>query len=251
MRIKHIISIAAIVALIVSCARRVETGYEAIPLVDRLVTDSLPSLQKMASSAGQPSGAIVLIGDPLNCLAVSEKMMVCDEFDNVDARQLHDGLQDFAGETVISFLNFIEPLDTMAVREAAIKSALAAIDSSVNCKLLVICSPGMALKGGDDISDLFGKIGCDVPVISSTDTSFQFTSECFKVMRERNMFTHDIAYPAACMMMLVPDQTKGWFTAIDFDESLVPESFADTVGVFAPNTYVSHVQNKYNSGRNR
>ena len=242
---------AVLVALVSSCTRRVETAYEAIPMVNRLITDSLPSLQVMARSAGQPSGTIVLAGEPLHCLSVSERMMLCDEFDNVDARSLKDGLPDFAGETIVSLLDFSEPSDTLALREAAVNCALAAIDSFVNCKVLVICSPSLALKGKDDIQDLFGKIGCDVPVISSTDTTYRFAEECFKVMRERNLFTHDIAHPCARLLMIVPDNDKAWSSAVHFDDNLVPESFADTVGVFAPNTYVSHVQNKHFSGRNR
>ena len=34
-----------------------------------------------------------------------------------------------------------------------------------------------------------------------------------------------------------------------YDDNLVPDQFADTVGVFAPKTYISHVQNKHNTGR--
>ena len=32
---------------------------------------------------------------------------------------------------------------------------------------------------------------------------------------------------------------------VSFEDRLVPSSFADTVGVFAPNTFVSYVQNKH------
>ena len=36
-----------------------------------------------------------------------------------------------------------------------------------------------------------------------------------------------------------------------YDDNLVQEWFADTLSVFARKTYISHVQNKYNSGGNR
>lgn len=237
-----------------------ETGYDSIDYVDRLMSESYPSLQMMAAQAGKPDGTIVLVGEPMRCVAVSEKMMGFDEFDNVDAKPVKDGLPDFAGETLVSLMDFVNPpydslhltsADSLFFRELAVKSALAALDTSVNCKVLVICSPQLAVKGTEDIIDLFGKIGCDVPVISSVDTTFSLPGACFKVMRERNLFTHDIVYPVARLMMTVGNGTSAFPAVATFDESLVPESFADTVGVFAPYTYVSHVQNKHISGRNR
>ncbi len=260
MRLKYLTIILAALTLCFSCARRVETGYDAIDYVDKLMSESYSSLQKMAAQVGNADGTIVLVGDPMRCVAVSETMMVFDEFDNVDARPVKDSLPDFAGETIVSLMDFanppydslhLTPADSLFFREVAVRSALAAMDSSVNCKILVICSPQLALKGTEDILDLFGKIGCDVPVISSIDSTFSLPEACFKVMREKNMFTHDIAHPVARLMMNVGGDMSAFPTVKTFDESLVPEYFADTVGVFAPYTYVSHVQNKDISGRNR
>lgn len=256
MRIKFLPLALAALALTVSCARRVETGYDSIDLVDRLVADSLPSLTERASLTGKPSGAIVLVGDPMRCLAVSESLMVSDDFDNVDARAVQDGLPDFSGETIISLLDFaLAPYDSLPsagqdsvrIREAAVKNALAALDSSLNCKVLVICSPALSGKGAEDVADLFGKIGCEVPVVSSQDTTFSYSSACFKLMRDRNMFTHDIAYPVSRLMMILEDGRRPTL----YDDNLVQEWFADTLSVFARKTYISHVQNKYNSGGNR
>ena len=258
LRLKYPLFVFAALALLSSCVRRVEAGYDSIPLVDRLVSDSLPSLQHMASLAGKLSGTIVLVGEPLQCLAMSEKMMSVDEFDNVDARTVQDGLPDFSGETIVSLLNFTIPAydslsvsgkDSLALREIAVGGALAALDSTVGCKVLVICSNALAPEGGEDIVDFFEKIGCDVPVVYSADTSFSFTKACYKVLREKNLFTHNIAYPVARLMMITEGNSSRH--PLMFDDNKVPDYFADTVGVFAPNTYVSHVQNKYNSGRNR
>ena len=256
MRIKFIPLALVALALTVSCVRRVESGYDSIDLVDRLVADSLPSLMEKASMAGKTSGVIALIGDPMSCVAVSESLMVSDEFDNVDARAVEDGLPDFSGETIVSLLDFalspydflpVTRADSIKLREAAVKNALAALDTSVKCKVLVICSPALSGKGAEDVADLFGKIGCDVPVISSQDTTYRFTSACFKVLRDRNIFTHDIAYPAARLMMILED---GQRPAL-YEDNLAQEWFADTLSVTAWKTYFSHVQNKYNSGGNR
>ena len=249
-----LILLPSVLVLAFSCSRRVESPYDSIGLVDMLVTDSLPALQRLARGACAPTGVIVISGEPEQCLALSEKMLRSDEFDNVDAKRVSDGLPDFSGETVVSILDFANsPYDSLAateegrlkLREIAVRTSLAALDSSARCKVLILCSPQIAEKGGDDVSDFFEKIGCDVPVIYSTDTTFSFTGACFKVMRERNIFTHNIAYPVARLMMTLQDSSNPPFSAVPFDDDLVPESFADTVGILAPNTFVSYVQNKH------
>ncbi len=258
MRLKYPLFFFAALALLSSCVKRVEAGYDSIPLVDELVSGSFSELHRLAEQTGKPSGTIVLIGEPLQCLSMSEKMIGSDEFDNVDARLVQDGLPDFSGETIVSLLDFTNPpfdslsvsgKDSLALREIAVRGALAALDSALGCKMLVICSPALAPKGGDDVIDFYGQIGCDVPVIFSADTSYSFTKACYKALRERNLFTHDIAYPVARLMMIIGEESSRH--PLLFDDNQVPASFADTVGVFAPNTYVSHVQNKYISGRNR
>ena len=85
MRLKYLTIILAALTLCFSCARRVETGYDAIDYVDKLMSESYSSLQKMAAQVGNADGTIVLVGDPMRCVTVSETMMVFDEFDNVDA----------------------------------------------------------------------------------------------------------------------------------------------------------------------
>ena len=248
------IVIAVAVLLSSSCTRRVESSYDTIRLVDDLVSDSLPALQRMARESCMPSGTIFIVGDPLSCLSLSEKMMNSDEFDNVDARMVSDGLPDFSGETIVSLLDFVNyPYDSLAVteegrlslRETAVRLSLAAIDSVSRCKVLVLCSPELAVKGGDDVSDFFEKIGCDVPVIYSLDTAFSYTQACYRILRERNLFTHNIAYPVARILMTVESLINPPFSAVNFEDNLVPDSFTDTVGVFAPNTFVSYVQNKH------
>ena len=252
---KRIIQILLLVALslAVSCSRRVESSYDSLQFVDELVTDSLPGLQRIAKLAGDRSGVIALIGEPRHCLAISEKLLNVDDYDNVDAREVHDGLPDFSGETVVSILDYANaPYDScltsdegkLMLREMAVRNSLAALDSACRCKLLVICSPQMAEYGGDDISDFFEKIGCDVPVIYSADSAFSFTTACYKLMREKDLFTHNISYPAARLLMTVPDDIFPPFMTVPFEDRKVPAAFADTVGVIAPNTYVSHVQNK-------
>ena len=245
------IVIAASVLLAFGCARRVESSYKTIALVNSLLTDSLPRLRFLAESSGKPSGAIVLIGEPASCLRLSEKMMVGDEFDNIDARNVGDGLPDFAGETIVSILDFADS-STLSIknqtecREVAVRQSLAALALPVGCKVLIICSSKLSSLGGEDVVDLFGRIGCEVPVIYSSDTTFSLSKACFLIMRERNMFTHNISYPTARLFMSVADSLGSEEVVVPFVDSLVPASFPDTVGVLAPNTYYSYVvQNQH------
>ena len=64
-------------------------------------------------------------------------------------------------------------------------------------------------------------------------------------MRDKKLFTHKIAYPAANLLMTVSSASTPPYKIVSFEDKLVPEYFADTVGVFAPNTFVSYVQNKH------
>lgn len=238
-----------------SCSRRVENGYKTIAYVNSLLTDSLPQLKALAESNGKPSGAIVLIGDPKGCLRLSERMMLCDVFDNIDARETGDGLPDFSGETIVSILNFDDTAYVSKVgtrggqtflRELTVDGALAALRCPSRCKILIICSPVLSEYGGGDVRDLFERIGCDVPVICSSDTTFSFPEVCFRTMRQRNAFTHNISFPSARLLVAKRDSLNLRLSVLPFVDSLVPASYPDTVGVLAPNTYYSYVvQNQH------
>ncbi len=232
-----------------------ENGYKTIAYVNSLLTDSLSRLRTLAESNGKPSGAIVLVGDPSGCLRLSEKMMNCDDFDNIDARKVSDGLPDFAGETIVSVLNFADTAyeslsaskdGQTSLRELTVKDALAALQLPTRCKILLVCCPVLSEYGGSDVCDLFERIGCDVPVIYSSDTTFSFSEACFRKMRELDAFTHNISYPSALLFMALRDSLDSKVSVLPFVDSLVPASYPDTVGVIAPNTYCSHVvQNQH------
>lgn len=249
-----IVSVLSVIA-VSNCSRRPDSGYKTIAYVNSLLTDSLPELRTLAESNGESTGAIVLIGDPSECLRLSEKMMLCDEFDNIDARKVSDGLPDFSGETIVSILNFADTTyknlvvtdsGQSSLRQLAIKGALAALRSPLRCKLLIICSPILSEYGGGDVRDLFRRISCEVPVISSSDTTSSLSEACFLKMREMNMFTHNISYPSARLLIAIRDSVDSKVSVLPFVDSLIPASFPDTVGVLAPNTYYSYVvQNQH------
>ena len=235
------------------CTRRAESGYAAIGYVNTLLADSLQQLQTLARQSGKSSGDIVLVGDPSSCLRLSENLMIRDRFDNIDARQVSDGLADFAGETVSTVLDFKSfPVDSLAspkdetVRGIAVRSAILALREPYRCKILILCSPVFHEYAVADVRDLFSRIGCDVPVVCSTDTLFTCADSCFLEMRKRNIFTHNISQPSARLYIAASDSSDSKVSVIPFMDSLVPASFPDTVGVVAPNTYYSYVvQNQH------
>lgn len=228
-----------------------DKGVRSIAIVNCMMTDSLAKMQSLTALSGQVSGTIALIGDPASCLKVGEKMLISDEFDNIDASLAPDGLPDFAGETIVPFLDFANyPYEdlmatehgTALLREIAVKNALEAMDTLGRCKVIVICSPVLAKFGASDIEDLFTRAECHVPLVYSQDTTFSFTQACFRVMREKKLFTHSISYPSARLNMTVAaGVSPASFTSVKFEDRYVPASYPDTVGVVAPNTYHSHV----------
>ncbi|MGI5848035.1 MAG: hypothetical protein ACOX5T_08450 [Candidatus Cryptobacteroides sp.] len=251
-----------------SCARRVEGGYASIKLVDDLLVDSLSYLQDLAGCSGKASGSIALIGDPFRCLEISELLMTADDFDNVDGRPVPDGLPDFAGETIMPILEFSNPFysgealpkDSLSFREAAVRSALFALEQSClvspydpdstfdksSPKALLLCSGDLARFGIADIQDLFNRLDCRLPILSSPDTAYSFSRECYRLFREKNLFTHLVAYPKAKLYMTVPAGSgRPGFALIEFSDRYVLENFRDTMQVLAPKTMESYVQSQY------
>jgi len=201
----------------ISCSRKVEIGPDTIPFVNDLLTESLPELMDLASAAGQKSGPIVVVGQPEECFALSEEFIGSDVFDNIDGHQVCDSLPDFAGERVVALLDYANaPYDSVLLRdggkdilrEITVRCALAAIDTTIGCKALVLSSPVMHEYGSRDVIDLFQRIGCNVPVFSSADTTHSLTKECYRAMRSKNMFTHDIRYPISGTMMTVASESS-------------------------------------------
>jgi len=254
-KILKTILLVSSVLVAICCSRRVDSADRTLAYVNSLLVDSLSELRALSEINGKSSGAIVLVGDPAGCLRLSEWMLLCDEFDNIDAKRSSDGLPDFSGETIVSVLNFVDTAyqslaatkdGQVALRELTIRNSLASLRIRPRCKILLICNPVLSEYGGSDVRDLFERVGCNVPVIYSSDTTVSLSDVCFLTMRKMNMFTHNISYPSASLFMTIRDSIDSRESVVPFVDSLVPASFPDTVGVLAPNTYYSYVvQNQY------
>lgn len=265
----RIFLIAVVLSGAASCARRVESTFVAIPFVDDLLADSLPALKSYAALSGKTSGNIALVGDPSECLKVSEELMTSDKFDNVDGRRVSDGLPDFAGETFVSILDLYDApfdsiifkKDSVALREISVRDCVYALDTSFSFtpyggrasiskgspKVLVICSPLVTECALADIEDFFSKIGCQIPIISSKDTAYSYSESLYSLLRQKNMFTHDIAYPSAEGYVVVPLDNNSMSlnsVLVSFDEGFIPTEYPDSVSIWsvAPKTVESYVQ---------
>lgn len=202
-------------AACVSCARKAVTVPDAIPLVQSLISDSIPMLNRITSVSGKVHGPVVLVGEPRECSEVALQFMECDLFDNIDAHMEPDGLPDFAGERIVALMDFAgspyasclkESDGTMALRELAVRDALIALDTLMACKMLVLTSPLMAEHGASDVCRFLSAAGLDVPVVCSVDSTFSFTESAFRTLRKRNAFTHVISYPRMeSFMTVLPD----------------------------------------------
>ena len=241
-----------------SCGRHVEERSDSLRYVDELLADSLSWLEELSEASGKASGAIALIGTPEECLQVSERLMTADDFDNVDGRPAPDGLPDFAGETVVSILDFTDSSareyadSSLLLRELAVRIALRALEPSCRVspydadsvvskpspKMLLVCSPRMGVRCAADIEDLFARTGCNVPVLAAQDTAYSFTRDCFRLLRQRNAFTHDVSYPKAELYMMIVTGFSG-SVLIGFNGRYAPGPFLNTARVLAPKTMES------------
>ena len=183
---KFILLGLAALALLASCKRSVVAPRPTIPLVLNILADTT-GMARVAAEAGScgADGAITLIGDPLDALALAHNFLSADKMDNVDGRPVRDSLPDFAGERFQVILDdynapyehFVgdgpeagEQLDSL--REAAVRCALFAWDSTKvhsPSKILIYTSSLQAEYGLFDVDTLQQLSGGTSILLSSAD----------------------------------------------------------------------------------
>ena len=176
--------------LLAGCVMHTGSPRPTIPLVERIINDTQSPEYKFLSryDASDSRGDIVILDAPARALALSERLVACDDRDNVDGKPAPDQLPDFAGERIVTILDivyppyarFVEADNANALREVTVRAAINAVDtacclgpfdherrtSKPSAKLLILSSPYMAAFGGFDIDTLFRSTGAFVPVIS-------------------------------------------------------------------------------------
>lgn len=193
-----------LVSVCAGCKMHQSAPRPTIPLVERIINDvQSPEHQVMARfNPRDPHGDIVILDAPERSFYLSERLVTCDDHDNVDGRVTPDLLPDFAGERITSIIDilftpyerFVQADNAAALREVTVRAAVSALDtacclgpfdhekrsSKPAAKLLVISSPYMAAHGAYDVDTLFRSIGAVVPVLSGPE-----------VMMARVMDAHD------------------------------------------------------------
>ncbi|MGN1215957.1 MAG: hypothetical protein ACI4TJ_06900 [Candidatus Cryptobacteroides sp.] len=205
----------------VSCGRKVEERNDFSPFVKSLLDGSMDELHRLASLSGRVSGSIAVIGTPPECSALSAELSRCDIFDNIDGSTRPDGLPDFAGERIVAVLDSAnlpykipsgEAGRDFSLSEIAVRNVMAVMDADIACKVIIICSPLLAEYCSDEIRNFLTEAGADVPVVASAVPGYSYAQETFRLLRNRNAFTHAISYPELKFYKTVrPDPTGSSF----------------------------------------
>lgn len=181
----------ALLCFLAGCKMHPEASRPTIPLVERIIGDTQSPEYRYLSrfDATDPHGDIVLLDAPARAAALSERLVRCDDHENVDGGRQSDQLPDFAGERITTLVDLLyTPYDRFvaagngdALREVTVRAALAAVDTACclgpfdhenrswkpAAKLVVLSSPYMAACGAFDVDTLFRTTGAGVNVLSA------------------------------------------------------------------------------------
>lgn len=145
-------------------------------------------VDKGAFDFTDPDGSIVVFGELHNVGAQARYMLECDDFDNVTGHARSDGLADFCGEVISKvIISPVPPVDSMVVRT-------------------VMDTVAFVPEGLDmiQVRKNRGKY-----FIFAQDTSLaecgRVAAECYRVMRQRNVFTHKISLPSSELYVAATD----------------------------------------------
>jgi len=122
-----------------SCKRQETIGREPAEIVKQIAADTSGtfSLVKSYGSIGK-YGSIAVIGSREQCRILGNRFLTVDDVDNIDGLSRHDGLPDFAGETVDLLIDTYnapytvftdESFITDSLREITVLNSLFALDS--------------------------------------------------------------------------------------------------------------------------
>lgn len=183
-----------------SCVRKDGTGVRLSPFASELLVDTSQVDFKILSRAEAPvKSYISVVGEPRQSLLLTEYLLGCDLFDNIDGRLGRDFLPDFSGEVFAPMLDLTENSyadifsahgrDSLA--DHSLKALLPAIDSlaylSVYDKVgllrkspskMVVMSSSLASASlSKELDSLLAVSGSKVRIISSARAALDFAAE--------------------------------------------------------------------------
>lgn len=182
-----ILSLTAVLAI--SCGRNGADGVDLLPYLGSVMADT-SSVEHSVMAGYDPMdryGDIAVIGPEKDTRLLTDYLMRCDMYDNVDAREMRDSLPDFAGEIFASYYDLADSSCTALFREGrddsirtvTVRNAVAAAASECyqnifsnaptegkpSAKVMVFSSP-YSEAGVEDADTLFSFFGKRLRVIS-------------------------------------------------------------------------------------
>lgn len=163
------LSIVLLLPLLGICACKPKEVSErpVIEYVSEIIQERAnPAHQLLAGfNPGAAGGNIVVLGPLEEVRPMSASLMLCDRFDNVDARPVRDSLLDFSGEVITRvIMGDKAPLTAVQteegiknLRELTVRAALAALDTTgrrTPGKVVILTSSAMAAYGKYDLDSL-------------------------------------------------------------------------------------------------
>lgn len=191
----------ALLFSLAGCKMHQVSPRPTIPLVERIIGDTQSPEYKFLShfDASDAHGDIVILDEPARAFSLSERLVNCDDRENVDGAAAPDRLPDFAGERITTLIDLLyTPYDRFvsadnggALREVTVRAALAAVDTACclgpfdhenrswkpSGKLVVLYSPYLAAYGAFDVDTLFTTTGAHVPVIVAAEEMMSYVMD--------------------------------------------------------------------------
>ena len=224
-RMKHILTVLALLVAFASCNERPAVVRDTIPYVKQLAADTTGSFRLVRSyrTAGT-KGSIAVIGEPEAAARLASVLLAADHVDNIDGRTAPDRLPDFAGESFDILMDqYNAPYTRMAasspdsLREIAVRNAVMSIDSVAysnaldpmsrlrksRAKVFVLANSLLAEYGQFDIDTLFKMAGREALILTPVETMLETAAKagCRSVavwapQEARSAYEHAaLAYP--------------------------------------------------------
>jgi len=190
-RMKHILTVIALLGTLVACDRRPAAVRDTIPYVKQLAADTTGSFRLVHTyRAAGTQGSIAVIGEPETVARLGSVLLTADLVDNIDGRAVPDRLPDFAGETFDILMDLYNaPYLRMAasspdsLREVTVRNVVSAVDTVAysnasdprsrlaksRAKVFVLAHSLLAEYGQFDVDTLFKMAGREAIVLTSVE----------------------------------------------------------------------------------
>lgn len=189
---KEIFILLVSTVLAASCGRVRTAGIDVLPAVGRMISDtSCVEYSILDAYQNDRSGTVAVFGPSEKALMLTDFLVECDIFDNVDGKIQSDWLPDFAGETFAVYMDvlngqycdFFTSGKEKELREFVVNGAVAAVSSGsyqtvfssspsaakIPSKIFILSS-SFASLAESDVDTLFSAMGKTLPVITPVNS---------------------------------------------------------------------------------